>query len=299
MNSGGPRRLASRWAALLFMVMTFGACLPAAMAAEIESLPLDNGEYRIPGTLTLPGRLQVASSCPAVLMLHGTGSNKDEVGGVYKRLAGELARAGIASLRIDFAGTGDSSVDYRQYTLSGATRDARVALKALGEHVGVDPQRLGVLGFSQGGLIAQVLVVKQPDIRALATWSSVANDGIGVFQPLFDEHLDQARRDGYAVVNFPWRGPLNFSLEWFDEVRASTALSDMAGYHGRLLAIAGLADDAVPYEASLRLAEAAGSTDARVLLIKGADHIYHALDEDRSQIDEVIEQTVRFFREGL
>lgn len=92
MNSGGPRRLASRWAALLFMVMTFGACLPAAMAAEIESLSLDNGEYRIPGTLTLPGRLQVASSCPAVLMLHGTGSNKDEVGGVYKRLAGELAR---------------------------------------------------------------------------------------------------------------------------------------------------------------------------------------------------------------
>lgn len=286
------------------MVMNSGPLLPApllpaAAAAEIESLSLDNGEYRIPGTLVLPVQSQVASSWPAVLMLHGTGSNKDEVGGVYQRLATELARAGIASLRIDFAGTGDSPVDYRQYTLSSAKRDAGVALKALGEHVGVDPQRLGVLGFSQGGLIAQGLVVKQPGIRALATWSSVANDGVGVFQALFDEHLDQARRDGYAVVKFPWRGPLNFSLEWFEEVRASTALSDMEGYHGKLLAIAGLADDTVPYEASLRLVEAAGSTDARVILIKDADHIYHALDQDQSQIDEVIEQTLRFFRAGL
>ena len=45
---------------------------------------------------------------PAVLMLHGFASSKDEVGGMYQRLAAQLGEQGIASLRIDFRGWGES-----------------------------------------------------------------------------------------------------------------------------------------------------------------------------------------------
>lgn len=45
-------------------------------------------------------------------MLHGWVSNKDEVGNMYKDLEGFMAKDGVASLRIDFAGSGDSKQAY-------------------------------------------------------------------------------------------------------------------------------------------------------------------------------------------
>jgi len=43
---------------------------------------------------------------PAVLLLHGFASSKDEVGNLYKQLSDELFKVGISSLRIDFRGWG-------------------------------------------------------------------------------------------------------------------------------------------------------------------------------------------------
>ena len=62
----------------------------------------------IPGTLSIPDR--ATGKVPAVLLLHGFASSKDEVGDMYKNLAAKLAAQGIASLRIDFQGSGASTV---------------------------------------------------------------------------------------------------------------------------------------------------------------------------------------------
>lgn len=53
----------------------------------------------IQGILVEP---QEKAQVPVVLMLHGFGSHKDEVGDMYKRLAEALGKHDIASLRIDF-----------------------------------------------------------------------------------------------------------------------------------------------------------------------------------------------------
>jgi len=281
--------------------------LPAPLAAQgpasavaappAAALSLDNGHYRVPAIAQLPA--PAAKPAPGLVLLHGTGSNKNEVGNLYARLAERLAAQGIATLRIDFAGTGDSPVDYREYTLESARRDAQLAFKTLARLPGVDPQRLGVVGFSQGGLIAQLLAAQEPTLRAMVTWSTITGDGVGDLAPFFSQHQAEADKNGFARIEFPWRSPLNFSAAWFSQVAHNTALSDMARYQGRLLAIAGTDDTVASPSNSQRLVAALPATRAQLKMISGADHIFHVLEPDGGQSNQVLTITTDWLAHNL
>lgn len=269
-------------------------CLLASLLGQAKetSLMLDNGDYRIPAILSLPDGVTLPVS--AVVMLHGSASHKNEVGDLYKSLASRLADKGIATIRIDFAGTGDSPVDYLHYTLTSATRDAQVALDYLSAQTGVDAQRLGVIGFSQGGLIAQLLIAKNPQIKAFVAWSSVASDGVGDFSPVFEAAYQKAKAQGFVEQTYNWRAPLKISLQWFEEIRAQKALSAMAHYNGALLAIAGSEDTVVDPDSAKRLVLASNATPGEALIIKGADHIFHVLDKNHGQSEQLLWHTTHW-----
>ena len=266
--------------------------------ADVLSTPLmlDNGEYEIPAIMTSS---EGTAAVPGVILLHGSASHKNEVGDLYLRLAEQLANNGIASIRIDFAGTGDSPVDYTHYTLKTAVRDAEVALAFLRSQPRVDDHRIGVVGFSQGGLIAQLLVAQQPGIKSFVAWSSVASDGIGPFADMFETLYMTAKREGQVEQQFAWRPPLSISYEWFEQVMANQSLSGMAEYTGSVLAIAGSNDTVVPPTAATRLIVASGSDVARAVIIKGADHIFNVLDENANQDEQLLEMTTEWFAEAL
>ena len=266
--------------------------------ADVLSTPLmlDNGAYEIPAIMTSPEGTVVV---PGVILLHGSASHKNEVGDLYLRLAEQLANNGIASIRIDFAGTGDSPVDYTHYTLKTAVRDAEVALAFLRSQLQVDAHRIGVVGFSQGGLIAQLLLAQQPGIKSFVAWSSVASDGIGPFADMFETLYMKAKREGQVEQQFAWRPPLSISYEWFEQVMANQSLSGMAEYTGSVLAIAGSNDTVVPPTAATRLIVASGSDVARAVIIKGADHIFNVLDENVNQDEQLLEMTTEWFAEAL
>ena len=93
--------------------------------------------YTIPGTFTTRRAGGAHAHYPAVLLLHGTASQKDEVGNMYLRLAQKLGRLGYASLRIDFAGSGDSTLPQTAFTYS-----EEVARREDGAHL-AEPQLAG------------------------------------------------------------------------------------------------------------------------------------------------------------
>jgi dienelactone hydrolase len=90
---------------------------------------------------------------PAVLLLHGAARDRR----AYITLADELAKRGIASLRIDLRGEGESTnrgrfvPGRRSDILDGTDRDVAAALRWLRVHRDVDPVRIGVLGASYSG----------------------------------------------------------------------------------------------------------------------------------------------------
>lgn len=122
------------------------------------------------GVLHLP---QQEPPFPAVLMIHGLAGTKSGRNRLYVRLAEKLSQKGIASLRMDMRGCGDSEGDYTDITVEAQVQDCLMALDFLAKHPLISKESIGVLGRSMGGAIA-VLVAEQMRKKSQLTLSSVA-----------------------------------------------------------------------------------------------------------------------------
>ena len=244
-----------------------------------------------PATFVSPG----AGASPAVLLLHGTASSRDEVGGLFAQLADALAARGIATLRIDFAGCGDSRRPQPELTVGSELADARAAFGWLAGREEVDASRIAVLGFSQGGTIAGLLAGAEPAVAALVTWSSGIvpwNDLASPFAAAF------AGGAPVAAVDLGFR-TFTFSRTWWDEVRHADVAGAVAGVTAPVLAIAGTADTAVPPDASADLLSAVASRDTTLVEVRGADHVLGALDPAGTTAGRVVRLTTEWLESRL
>lgn len=122
----------------------------------------------IAATLTLP--LDKGGPVPAVLLCQGLSGVRNLV---MPTVAAALANAGIASLRFDYAGHGDSEGKRGWIDPFSRVVDARHALAFLGGCDGIDRERLGVYGHSYGGPVAvHVTATSGTDVRAVVAISS-------------------------------------------------------------------------------------------------------------------------------
>lgn len=120
-----------------------------------EEVEYENGDVKIAGTLTLPpGEGKV----PAALLISGSGAlNRDlELAGhkPFLVLADHLTRLGIAVLRVDDRGIGGSTGSTWQSTSRDKAADVLAGVRFLRGHDRIDPERVGLIGISEGGLVA-------------------------------------------------------------------------------------------------------------------------------------------------
>jgi pimeloyl-ACP methyl ester carboxylesterase len=113
---------------------------------------------------------------PAVVFFSGSGPqdrDEDTVGpggvklSIFKAMAMALGAQGVASLRCDDRGTGKSTGVFEQATLGTFVRDAEEMVKALRAHAEVDGSRLGVVGHSEGGVVAPVVARADGKLKAV------------------------------------------------------------------------------------------------------------------------------------
>ncbi|MGE9970459.1 alpha/beta fold hydrolase [Candidatus Pseudoscillospira sp. SGI.172] len=252
--------------------------------------------HTVPGILTVPAG---DGKYPAVVMLHGTGSNKNEAGGGYDMAAPAMALSGIASLRIDFMGNGDSTADYINYSYTSANVDAKAAADYLAALDSVDGGKLAVMGWSQGGTNALLAAAKYPQtFKAVITWSGAVrlDDSTGLFgDKTFAQAKAIADKDGSYEMTFDWRDPLQVGKKWFADVASTDVLKETAKIAGPVLAINGDQDTTVTPDNAAAIAEAA--KDGRVWMVKGADHTYNVFTGDYSAIGETINVGIGFLEE--
>ena len=259
--------------------------------ADETVLTLDQG---IAATLAMP---EGAGPFPAVLMLHGFGSTRDEVGGMYAQEAAALAAAGIASLRIDFRGFGKSDGDTGAHTVDRQNEDAAIGLAALLATAGVDPARVGVLGFSFGGGAAIELAAAHPDqVASVVVWSSVGDYDTDFLESMGQATFDRAAAEGIVGLDLGWR-TIALKQDFFASLASHDIIAALAAYPGPFMTIAGSQDYYAIYPEQF-LAAAPGA-DKAALVIDGADHIYHVFEPDLSSVAQVIAETVARFAATL
>ena len=128
-----------------------------------EEVEYRNGDVTIAGTLTLP---PVEGRVPAALLISGSGAlNRDlELAGhkPFQVLADYLTRLGVAVLRVDDRGVGGSTGSTWQSTSRNKAADVLAGVRFLRAHDRIDPERVGLIGISEGGLVAPLALNRVP-----------------------------------------------------------------------------------------------------------------------------------------
>ena len=114
-----------------------------------------NTEYAIPAVLSYSPKHE---KMPAVILCHGTGSQKNEVGNLFAEMSKRLLNIGIASIRLDYAGCGDSKACQTKLSFCGEVNDTKKVYQYLYTQDFIDCNNIGILGFSQGARVMAELL---------------------------------------------------------------------------------------------------------------------------------------------
>ncbi len=137
-------------------------------------LPYLSRDVEVPNTgagLTLAGTLTTPPSggpFPAVVLITGSGpQDRDETVFGHKPflvLADALTRRGIAVLRVDDRGTGASTGTFAGATDDDFVGDALAGVAFLKGRAGIDPRAIGLIGHSEGGIVAPKAAARSGDV---------------------------------------------------------------------------------------------------------------------------------------
>jgi pimeloyl-ACP methyl ester carboxylesterase len=133
---------------------------------------------KLTGALTLPpGK----GPFPVVLLLSGSGpqDRNETVAGhrPFLVLADYLTRGGIAVLRTDDRGVGNSGGDLRAATLEDFASDALAGIEFLKQHKEIDSRRIGLIGHSEGGQTAALAASRSSDVAFVVLLATPALPG--------------------------------------------------------------------------------------------------------------------------
>jgi len=134
---------------------------------EEEEVTYENKRdgIKLAGTLTLP---REKGSFPAVVLISGSGpQDRNETVFSHKPfliLADYLTHRDIAVLRVDDRGVGGSTGDISQATTAEFARDVLAGIEYLKSRPEVDPGQIGLVGHSEGGIIAPAVAAQSTDV---------------------------------------------------------------------------------------------------------------------------------------
>ncbi|WP_300669322.1 alpha/beta fold hydrolase [Soonwooa sp.] len=143
------------------------------------------------GTISLP---KDKKNFPIVILITGSGAqNRDEEIAGHKPfavIADDFAKKGIATLRLDDRGMGESSVGSRNDTSENFTGDIDAAVDFLSKR---GYKNIGLLGHSEGGMIAPMVAVKNPNVKFII---SLAGPGVAINQLMYRQNEDILKHAG-------------------------------------------------------------------------------------------------------
>ena len=250
-----------------------------AYAAREVSIRAPQG-HLLAGTFTVPAN---AGRFPAAVLITGLSPHERNNGNApwmtFRDVADALGRAGIAALRVDDRGVGKSTGDKARFTSFDKVEDVRTEVAWLRTQSGVDPKRIMLVGYSEGGLIAPMVAAGDPSIAAIATLAGPGVPGMEVAryqvqQPILkDPKMSDADKEKEFAKQF------EEALKDLSPHETSFLSIDPISYdrqvHCPALIIQGATDTTVPLRSAERIASAmraGGNADVTVRIIPSVSH---------------------------
>jgi uncharacterized protein len=189
----------------LLMVIPFLVIATATLAApppahREEEVTFRSGSITIAGTVSLPSG---PGPFPAVVLLSGSGpQNRDsELFGFrpFKIIAESFVQRGIAVLRCDDRGVGGSTGSVADATTEDFAGDALAAVRMLRERAEIDSKRVGLLGHSEGAIVAAIAAARSSDVGFIVWMAGSAVPGSEILRMQADALARAAGASDHAV----------------------------------------------------------------------------------------------------
>jgi alpha/beta superfamily hydrolase len=234
--------------------------------------------------LTLRGMLHIpegmSGKVPIVCIFHGFTGNKMEPHFIFVKLSRMLEAKGIASIRFDFGGSGESDGDFIDMTLSNELEDAFNILDYARSLDFVDLDKVGILGLSMGGAVASMLAgTRSKDVHSLCLWAPAGNMGELIMRGRSEEDADKLRKSGCWDV-----GGLLLGAGFIVDVMNLDIYGKAADFDKNVLILHGDKDQAVPLTTSEKYLEIYG-TKGVMHTIEGADHTFNKKEWEEEVLD--------------
>ncbi len=197
----------------------------APYSAEAVTVPTTLG-HSLGGTFTKPPGAH--APLPVVISITGSGAqDRDEYISVvpngyrlFRQVADTLGRRGIAMLRMDDRGYGESGGSFAAATSRDFANDVRASIAYLRTRPDVDARKIFLIGHSEGGLVAPIVATEEPALAGIVLMAGPGRTGRAIleFQVKYaierDTSLTVAKRDSQlarasitvdsALKSTPW-----------------------------------------------------------------------------------------------
>lgn len=248
---------------LLMTLILLVLFLPTSVSAQSRNISIDGDHGKLAAVLQTPDGL---SRYPLVIICHGFTSKKEQP--LLKYLADDLEKAGIASIRFDFNGHGESEGRFQDMTVLNEIEDAKHVYEYAKDLRGVTS--ISIAGHSQGGVVTSMVAgeLGSENVKSIALMAPAAvlrDDAIrGILQ---GTTYDSINIPEYVEV----RG-LKVGRNYIQTAQTLPIYETAAHYTGPAFMIHGTTDIIVPYTYSLRYKEI--FKNGEVELIPNFDHSF-------------------------
>ena len=261
---------------------------PPAAPYTSEAVRVPAAGFTLAGTLTLPR--DASRPVPAFVTITGSGQQERDSRlpfvkdyALFRQLADTLARHGVAVLRMDDRGFGESGGDAARATSADFAEDIRAGLRYLRTRREIDTTRLGLIGHSEGGIIAPMIAASDSSLRGIVLMAAPAWTGRRVIESQNRYLLENApdlsarQRDSLLQVSMRMVDSAGASAPWLRYFQTYDPLPAARRVRIPVLILQGATDRQVTAEQAEALAgamRAAGNRDVTVRVFEETNHLF-------------------------
>jgi pimeloyl-ACP methyl ester carboxylesterase len=260
--------------------------MPEPRAARFSFVEWKNAGKTVRGSLLVTR----PKGSPLVVFCHGFTGHRLGPGYLFVQLSRALARAGVSSLRFDFAGAGESDGLFRDMTVDAMRSDLLSAARLVRKRCA--PSSLILLGNSLGGMIAAL------------ECAAIKPDGLALISPVADAQGIIKRREtimkaGPNADGLFENGPHEMALAFLDGLKSIDPVAAVSGhFKGKLLLFQGDCDESITVGESARYVHESlkAGIETTYHVIRNADHNFSTVSHFKTLCSTITSWVKERFR---
>ncbi len=254
---------------------------------------LNNKNEKLSCVLHLP-EMKSKEKFPVVLFVHGFVSGKNSKKAV--ELSSKLPKQGIACLRFDFSGHGESNGRFEETIASQQVKELQALIEFVKSHPRLNAKRIALIGSSLGGFDSLLYCIQNPKkVKVLILVAALSNFKEYVIRKILDRSIEEWKKTGYAFVEDKKGNKFKINYSFLEDgVKNDLVYGNAKKIKANTLIIHGTKDEIVSVNHSKKLFELL-ECNKELKLIEGGDHLFF----EQPFFKELIDSVIHFIKKNL